>query len=135
MKINELKELRLKGYLPKSMTVLIGKKSKAIEGIEDLLAKCGGKADIIVIENKYFDIRFLHGLSVHLMQIGLLKNDLFDWVMDEMEKFNIDIFSITVKNEEKSYFPYVLINNESDNDAHIVGKLKTNLSAQWRVFQ
>lgn len=139
MKINNFKEKRISGYIPKSMIVLIGKKNNHHESMENVTGyldeRYKGELDFVVVENKSFDIRFLHGLHVNLMQVGETNDDLIDWVMDEMDKFKIPIFSITVKNDEKTYYPHIVIKSELENKLEIVKQLKDNLSAQWRAYQ
>lgn len=139
MKINSFKEKRIEGYMPKSIAVLIGKKNERHEAMENITGyldeRYKGELDFVVVENKSFDVRFLHGLHVNLLQVSERNDDLIDWVMDEMEKFKIPIFSIAVKNDEKPYYPDIVINSELENPPEIVRQLKENLSAQWRAYQ
>jgi hypothetical protein len=139
MKTSDFKNARVSGYVPKSITVLIGEKNAnhiALENRKGYLdERYKGEIYFVVIENKTFDVRFLHGISIHLMQTGERNDDLINWVMDELDKFSIPIFSITVKNDEKPYYPDVLISSVETSNPEIVKELKTNLAAQWRAFQ
>lgn len=139
MKTVHFKSARISGDNPKSVTVLIGKRNERHELIENrtgyLDERYKGEIYFVVIENKTFDVRFLHGIAIHLMQTGERNDDLINWVMDELDKFKIPIFSITVKNDEKPYYPDVLISTEESSNPEIVEILKTNLAAQWRAFQ